>query len=99
MITENAHRFVVAYDITNDFRRDRIAKVLESFGDRVQYSVFLVDAKPAKLIRLEGALRRLMDLTVDSVMICDLGSIATEATRLNFIGRERSYTGDGPLIL
>ena len=31
---------VVAYDIPDDRRRTRVAKVLEDYGDRVQYSVF-----------------------------------------------------------
>ena len=33
-------RYVVAYDIPDDRRRSRVAKVLEGYGARVQYSVF-----------------------------------------------------------
>ena len=32
--------YVVAYDIRDDRRRTRVAKILEDFGDRAQYSVF-----------------------------------------------------------
>ncbi|MEW6376162.1 MAG: CRISPR-associated endonuclease Cas2, partial [Thermodesulfobacteriota bacterium] len=32
--------YVVSYDIPDDQRRIKIAKILEDFGDRVQYSVF-----------------------------------------------------------
>lgn len=32
--------YVVSYDIPDTPRRNRVAKVLEDFGDRVQYSVF-----------------------------------------------------------
>lgn len=32
--------YVVSYDIPDDRKRDRIAKVLLDFGTRVQYSVF-----------------------------------------------------------
>ncbi len=32
--------FIVAYDITDDKERDKIAKVLKDFGFRVQKSVF-----------------------------------------------------------
>jgi CRISPR-associated protein Cas2 len=53
---DNVHRFLIAYDIVSDHRRNRIAHTLESYGDRIQYSVFIVDAKPAKIVRLRAAL-------------------------------------------
>ena len=36
----DALRYVVCYDIPNDGRRARIARCLDDYGDRVQYSVF-----------------------------------------------------------
>ena len=33
-------RYLVTYDIPDTKRRTRLAKILEDFGDRVQYSVF-----------------------------------------------------------
>jgi len=35
--------YVVAYDICDDRRRTKVAKILEDFGDRAQYSVFEMD--------------------------------------------------------
>jgi CRISPR-associated protein Cas2 len=35
-------RWIVAYDIPDDRRRQKLANMLENFGDRVQYSVFEV---------------------------------------------------------
>ena len=99
MISESAHRLIVAYDVSDDVRRTRLAKTLESFGDRIQYSVFVVDAKPAKLVRLRAALRRTINTNADSVMICDLGPLNGGTDKLEFIGQERPYTGTGPLIL
>lgn len=32
--------YVVTYDIPDDLRRNRLAKVLKDFGERVQWSVF-----------------------------------------------------------
>ena len=32
--------YVIAYDIPNDRRRQKIADLLEGYGKRVQYSVF-----------------------------------------------------------
>lgn len=95
-----AHRFLIAYDVVSDPRRTRVAKTLESYGDRVQYSVFLLDVKPAKLVRLRSRLVSLVDTATDSVLICDLGPISHGGlTRISYIGLPRAVTGQGPLIL
>lgn len=39
MIGGNA-MYVISYDISNDRTRNKVAKVLEDYGKRVQYSVF-----------------------------------------------------------
>jgi CRISPR-associated protein Cas2 len=46
MSRNDVRRFLVAYDIPSDRRRERLAKCLERHGDRVQYSVFVIDASP-----------------------------------------------------
>ena len=100
MSADSVHRFLIAYDVGDDLRRTRVAKTLESYGDRIQYSVFLVDAKPAKLVRLRSALGSLMDLSGDRALICDLGPLAYEGVRrLEFMGNRPTYTTDGPMIL
>jgi CRISPR-associated protein Cas2 len=45
--------YVVTYDIVDDRRRNRMAKALKDFGDRVQYSVFecLMGAKELGTLR------------------------------------------------
>ncbi len=99
-LPDAAHRFVVAYDITNDPRRIRVAKTLESYGDRIQYSVFIVDIKPARMVRLRASLARLIDHGTDSVLLCDLGPLAHGGlTRVSYLGLARTITGQGPLIL
>ena len=100
MNADSVHRFLIAYDISDDPRRSRVAKAPESYGDRIQYSVFLVDAKPAKLLRLRAALRRVMDLDGDCALICDLGPLSYGGRRrMEFIGHPPDYTREGPLIL
>ncbi|HEY4005737.1 MAG TPA: CRISPR-associated endonuclease Cas2 [Pseudonocardia sp.] len=100
MSTNSVHRYIIAYDITSDARRLKIATALESYGDRVQYSVFLVDAKSAKLLRLHTTVRNLIDSKTDSIIICDLGPLgAGEDTGIEVLGAPRRYTGQGPLVL
>jgi len=100
MTSDLVHRFVVAYDVAQDARRIRVAKTLESHGDRIQYSVFLVDAKPARLLRLSAAVQAHLDLATDSLLICDLGPLSHGNTeRLQFVGATRPFTSHGPLII
>ena len=93
MSAEEPRRYLVAYDIADDNRRNRIAKKLESYGDRVQYSVFVVDSRHAKLMRLRQDLARLAVLAQDSILICDLGPVASlDGRRFDFLGRQRRLT-------
>jgi CRISPR-associated protein Cas2 len=69
-------RYLIAYDITDDRRRGRLAKLLQSFGDRVQYSVFVCDLRPARLVRLRQSILGLISPGEDSVLTCDLGRVA-----------------------
>lgn len=91
-------RYLLAYDVESDARRNRVAKTLESYGDRLQYSVFVVDAKPAKLIRLKAAVTDKLDVATDSLLVCDLGPLSG-GDRIEFIGVARPFTGQGPLVI
>ncbi|WP_434739329.1 CRISPR-associated endonuclease Cas2 [Micromonospora sp. SH-82] len=100
MSLEDVRRFLVAYDITDDMRRTKVAKKLESYGDRVQYSVFIVDARPAKLLRLRTQLGDIIDQNTDSILFCDLGTLRENLRRsLDVVGCSRDITDHGPAIL
>ncbi len=49
-------RYVIAYDISHDARRERVARILSEWGDRVQLSVFEADVHHRDLPRLIDAL-------------------------------------------
>mgnify|MGYP002748130839 FL=1 len=49
MRRDDTRRTLIAYDIPDDKRRGRIAKLLLTYGDRIQYSVFIVDIILSKL--------------------------------------------------
>lgn len=48
---------VVAYDVTDDRRRQKIAKTLEKFGKRCNFSVFECFITEAKIARLQEKLK------------------------------------------
>lgn len=100
MSLDDVRRYLIAYDVSDDVRRTKVAKKLESYGDRVQYSVFIVDTRPAKLVRLRAQLADLIDEDTDSILFCNLGTLREERRRpLDVVGRSRTITGHGPAIL
>jgi CRISPR-associated protein Cas2 len=56
-------RYVAVYDVSSDRERERVAKVLEGFGVRVQYSAFELRLTSATRPTL---LRRLEDLKLET---------------------------------
>lgn len=61
--------YVVCYDIGDDKRRSKAARVLLGFGSRVQESVFECELDEARLRRLEDRLLEELELSVDSLRI------------------------------
>ena len=96
---DDVRRVLVAYDVPSDRRRSRVAKKLLKYGDRIQYSVFVVDAAPAKLMRIRGELDDVIDPEEDSVLLCDVGLMSSvDAQRFSYVGLTRTITPDGPLV-
>ncbi len=52
--------YVVSYDITSDRRRNKIAKTLEGYGTRIQYSVFECRLSEKKYKEMYRKLMQLM---------------------------------------
>jgi CRISPR-associated protein Cas2 len=48
--------FVIAYDIEQDRRRNKVMSALKDYGLRVQYSVFECDLDRARLGKTQGPL-------------------------------------------
>ncbi|RKZ32020.1 CRISPR-associated endonuclease Cas2 [bacterium] len=87
MISENTKSFVViAYDITDDKRRRKLAKFLEGYGDRVQYSVFEARLNKRQLMYVAGKIKRLIDEEEDSVRIYVLCNSCVEKIKVIGLG-------------
>lgn len=91
-------RYLVAYDIADPKRLRRVCAVMESFGERLQYSVFICDLSPGEVSALESQVLDVMRLSEDSVVRIDLGPIHSSAT-VTFIGRHRDLPGSGPQVV
>jgi CRISPR-associated protein Cas2 len=59
--------FVICYDIANETRLRKVAKVMLSFGQRVQHSVFECELQERDLERLKVRINNIIDTRADSV--------------------------------
>jgi len=62
-------KYVVAYDVSNDKRRTKLADLLGAYGVRVNYSVFEIELSKAKRenLLLEIELKKLINKKYDSL--------------------------------
>ena len=58
---------VITYDISNDKRRTKIHKVLSSYGQWMQFSVFECSLSETEYARLRNRLNRLIKPEEDSI--------------------------------
>jgi len=65
--------YLFSYDISDDKRRYRVFKVLESWGDHAQFSVFFAELNPTELVRLKTKLDRIIKHGDDQILILDCG--------------------------
>ncbi len=66
-MTERA--FLIAYDISDNRRRNRVAKYLEARGERMQKSLFVCRLAPTAARRIRHALEGMIDPAGDRLMI------------------------------
>ena len=82
-------QIVVAYDIADDKRRNRVAKCMEGYGLRVNYSVFECVLKPQKLKKMKQELNKLIKPSEDSIRIYRLCRSCIAETETMGVGPER----------
>lgn len=90
------------YDIRDEGRLRRVHDVVRSFGRRFQYSVFLCDMSDSELIQLKWEAGEVMDQTMDSLAVVDLGhpdhgSHGRET--FQFLGPRPTLPGGGSTVL
>ncbi len=74
--------------------------VVRSYGDRLQYSVFLCDLDGIEKVGLMTALRDVIDHGHDSVAFIDLGEPGRQnSARIEFMGSSSPMPPGGPIIV
>jgi CRISPR-associated protein Cas2 len=80
--------WVIAYDSPSNKRRRKLAKLLEGYGERLQWSVFECRLRPHQLQRLRYGLERIGE-PADSIRLWALPARAPEPVQL---GKEVEVT-------
>jgi CRISPR-associated protein Cas2 len=91
--------YLIAYDISSPKRWRRVQKVVRRLCRRSQLSVFVCRGTPARLTRLEMALKREMDSGEDRLMVLDLGPAETAAAKLESINSISDIADLGGVVL
>ena len=73
-------RYLVSYDISDPKRLRKVARALEGFGVRLQYSVFECAMDGLRLAKLKAELHGLVNHEEDQVLFVSLGPSAGDAT-------------------
>ena len=79
--------YLVTYDVPDDRRRLKIARYLESIGERVQYSVFEAYLNSKELEKLLKRMQKIMDAEEDSLRIYLLCAICRPKVRSLGVGK------------
>jgi CRISPR-associated protein Cas2 len=77
---------VISYDIVDDDRRDDLATLLKSYGNRVQYSVFEAHLTETSLSTLRAKVRDIIQESEDSVRYYKLGENYKERIVIDGVG-------------
>jgi CRISPR-associated protein Cas2 len=85
--------WIVSYDIPNDKRRGKVAKILEGYGRRAQYSVFECEIDDEKREKLERALQREIDAEEDDIRFYPMNR--ADLKRVRLLGRAELYRARG----
>ncbi len=81
-------RTIIAYDITDNRRRKRLADLLEGYGQRVQYSVFDCPLTARQRRDLLRAIRQKIDPDCDRVALYPIA--ANLASKVVHLGRQEN---------
>lgn len=91
-------RYLIAYDIAEPKRLRRVIKVMEAYGQRLQYSVFLCDLSNMDVVRWRAELVPILSLAEDSVVRIDLGKLDSSAP-IEVLGVPRTMPRTGAVIV
>jgi CRISPR-associated protein Cas2 len=93
-------RYLIAYDVSDDKRLQRIRTHLRGYGNSWQYSIFFCSLKPNVAVRLQSELEDIIDPAQDRVMFLKLGKSSHDFFKnLIWLGRDKPVVEEGFVVL
>jgi len=89
--------YLVGYDMADDRRLARVAKVVKEFGTRIQYSFFHCFISEKQKERLKDRIKKIIDEEEDQVMI--LPVTERQLKEMEFIGFKIRLEIEGVIIV
>ncbi len=89
--------YVVSYDIADDRRRNRISKYLQSYGIRVQFSVFEMELSKEQSGIMKKGLKKLIEKKEDSIRVYQI--CADCRTKIESIGVDKGHYYDEKFLI
>ena len=93
------NRYVVCYDVSDPDRCRRVHGLMQGYGDRAQYSVFLCELNGMELTYLKRDLAGLLNLNEDRALIVDTGPAENDATQRMVAMGTQSFGDREPAII
>lgn len=90
--------WIVCYDITDDKRRRKVVKIMESYGQRAQYSVFECDMSDRQQMTLEGKLNKVIDHEEDDIRFYPLNQADVQRVKTLGDGAQLNFLPDSTII-
>ena len=80
---------IISYDVVDSKRRTKLYKLLQHWGDRIQYSVFCCQLNPRERLQLTNAMKEILHATEDQAFLVDAGRVEGEnpMPQLTYLGR------------
>jgi CRISPR-associated protein Cas2 len=90
--------WIICYDTPSDKRRREIVKIMESYGQRAQYSVFECDITDREQITLEGKLGKVVDEDEDDIRFYPLNQADIKRVRTLGKNAKMNFLNDAEII-
>lgn len=93
--------YVISYDISENRIRNKVAKILEGYGKRIQYSVFECDIDENLYVKLyKQLLEQTIDSKTDSIIIYKLcKKCANERITIGTIKENSVYKNNDVIVI
>ncbi|MCT7968420.1 CRISPR-associated endonuclease Cas2 [Laspinema sp. D1] len=89
--------YLICYDIVEDNRRNRVAKLLETYGMRVQKSVFEAVLDDNQYDQLQKRLFKLLNKRQDQLRFYPLSAHCRQ--KVQILGIQPTFAIDDPVII